>query len=379
MKRVYLTTKLLSELKADKAAFFLRDSKLVGFSVKVNPTGQIKYLVEVRQDGRTIRKTIGDINTLSVNNARVKAMELIADIRAGKGEKQTKDINLKVLLERYTSGGRLKARTIRDYREAITFYLQDWIDQPIQSITKNKVECRYFQIRDHGVHGGRPTYSQAAKTMRILSALLNYAIADDLIEHNPVDVLKYKRIARSTTKRTEYLRTNEAREVLDLVSSDSHPMVLAIRLMLHTGLRKNEALLLKWRDLERLNDIACLRFDDTKNRRTHFLPITSKIKSILEQAENDTEYVFPSTQKSDSPIQDTRSTIRKITKKSGIDFKCHDLRRTFATRAAEVGIDHMMIKRLLNHKSNDITAQYIQWHSKDNLLAMKTALEAVTY
>lgn len=43
----------------------------------------------------------------------------------------------------------------------------------------------------------------------------------------------------------------------------------------------------------------------------------------------------------------------------------------------EVGNDHLTIKRLLNHKSNDITAQYIQWHSRENLLVMKKALESV--
>jgi integrase len=61
------------------------------------------------------------------------------------------------------------------------------------------------------------------------------------------------------------------------------------------------------------------------------------------------------------------------------DFRCHDLRRTFATRASEVGIDYLMVKRLLNHKSNDITSQYIQWDSKENLMALKKALESVRY
>ena len=66
-------------------------------------------------------------------------------------------------------------------------------------------------------------------------------------------------------------------------------------------------------------------------------------------------------------------------KKNSINFQCHDLRRTFATRASEVNIDYLMIKRLLNHKVADITAQYIQWNSKENLQKMKEALERVIY
>jgi len=45
----------------------------------------------------------------------------------------------------------------------------------------------------------------------------------------------------------------------------------------------------------------------------------------------------------------------------------------------EVGIDYLTIKRLLNHKSNDITSQYIQWHSRENLTMMRETLEKIKY
>jgi aconitase B len=48
-------------------------------------------------------------------------------------------------------------------------------------------------------------------------------------------------------------------------------------------------------------------------------------------------------------------------------------------QAAYVKAGLLTAKRLLNHKSNDITAQYIQWHSRENLMVMKKALESVVY
>lgn len=99
----------------------------------------------------------------------------------------------------------------------------------------------------------------------------------------------------------------------------------------------------------------------------------------MKRATNDTEFIFPSTQKQGAPIGDVRSTLKRLPKMINIEFKCHDLRRTFATRAAEVGIDYLMIKRLLNHKSNDITGQYIQWHSQQNLEALRGSFEKVEY
>lgn len=144
-------------------------------------------------------------------------------------------------------------------------------------------------------------------------------------------------------------------------------------------MRKNEALGLKWGDIDTVNGIRCLIIGDTKNHRVHYVAVTTAMESVLDKATNQTENVFPSPVNPVSPIRDERPTLKRLSKKLGVQFKCHDLRRTFATRAAEVGIDYLMIKRLLNHKSNDITGQYIQWNSRKNLLVIKEALEKIVY
>jgi len=51
------------------------------------------------------------------------------------------------------------------------------------------VAKRFFQIRYKGVQKGKPSHAQAAKTLRVLSALMHYTKGDDLIEFNPVKVL----------------------------------------------------------------------------------------------------------------------------------------------------------------------------------------------
>ena len=39
--------------------FFIRDSKAQGFAIKVNPSGSIKYIVEICHNGKPVRKTLG--------------------------------------------------------------------------------------------------------------------------------------------------------------------------------------------------------------------------------------------------------------------------------------------------------------------------------
>lgn len=379
MLQLALSNRAISNLRAQAKPYFVRDSTLRGFGVKVNTSGKITYVVELWNNGKSIRKTLGEFPYLQLQQARQEALSCISEIKSGVVDRKKREHTLQTLFDQYTSGNRLKQRTIIDYKEAIQFYLNDWLEKPVASITKQMVEQRFYKIRDKGINGGKPTFSQASKTMRIFSALMNYAIADELIETNPVQVLKLKRVDRSIRKRENYLKASEVRELLNRTAQDAHPMTLAVHLMLYTGLRKNEALRLKWSDIEEVEGIRCLIIRETKNSRLHYVPVTDPIQKILERASNSSAYVFPSTQRNDECVSYERATLKRLSQMIQHEFRCHDLRRTFATRASEVGIDYLMVKRLLNHKSNDITAQYVQWNSRDNLLALKKALSSVTY
>lgn len=380
MSQVSITNRFLRSLKPSSKPFFIRDNILSGFAVKVNPSGTLKFIAEVWHEGRSSRKTLGEYPILDLSQARLDALAYISQAKSGLLVAERKEKELSVIFQEYISDGRLKERTITDYREAIFFYLSDWLNKPVTSITKEMVEKRFCQIRDKGIHGGKPTYSQATKVMRVLSALMNYAMADEAIESNPVDVLKRKRIDRSIRTREQYLTSSTVRALLEITAQDSHPVTLAVHLMLYTGLRKNEALRLKWSDIEVVEGIQCIIICDTKNHRPHYLPVTNQIKEIIDKAVNGSDYLFPSTQRENRYISDVRPALKRLARLiGGEEFRCHDLRRTFATRASELGVDYLMIKRLLNHKSNDITAKYIQFHSRKNLLIMHDALQMIRY
>src|SRR2546423_1537908 len=61
--------------------------------------------------------------------------------------------------------------------------------------------------------------------------------------------------------------------------------------------------------------------------------------------------------------------------KSGVPFSPHDLRRTFASIVSRLG-DHLSYyttKRLLNHRTSDVTQGYIQF----DLEQLRGAMQAV--
>ena len=82
MRKQLITSSVLNSLKPEGKPYFIRDKSLTGFAVKVNPTGRVKFVSEVRQDGRLYRKSLGEHPMLDLQDARSKAMEFISQVRA---------------------------------------------------------------------------------------------------------------------------------------------------------------------------------------------------------------------------------------------------------------------------------------------------------
>ncbi|TKB11800.1 hypothetical protein [Desulforhopalus sp. IMCC35007] len=48
-----ITARVLQSAQSKLAPYFIRDAKVKGFAAKVNPSGSIKLIVEVRYEGMT--------------------------------------------------------------------------------------------------------------------------------------------------------------------------------------------------------------------------------------------------------------------------------------------------------------------------------------
>ena len=69
-------------------------------------------------------------------------------------------------------------------------------------------------------------------------------------------------------------------------------------------------------------------------------------------------YVFEN-RRGNGPLGSIRKQIAKVTKKTGITFTHHDLRRTFATLlSSELKVSDGVISRLLNHSPKGVTERH---------------------
>ncbi len=346
---------------------FFRDDELTGFGLRVSSSGSKAFFVEKRVHGKVRRVTLGQYPLMTCEQARIKALAQLSDMAQGidpiekKQAQKIRELTLQDVFDDYLiTHPRLTPHTVKDYRRHLKESYPDWLNKRITDINKDMVarKHRELSLRSH---------ARADNAMRVLRALMNHAMAryDDkagnpILMINPVSVLSRTRAWNPRKRKDRYIKPHQLgawyQATLKLTQGVSRDYFL---LLLFTGLRKSEAVRLKWEDVDFKDRTFTAR--DTKNRRDHTLPMSDLIFDLFSRchAVKQNEWVFPSNHERGHLIE-PKSAMRRITELSGIEFSFHDLRRTFITIAESLDISHYALKRLLNHKDNsDVTAGYI--------------------
>ena len=77
----------------------------------------------------------------------------------------------------------------------------------------------------------------------------------------------------------------------------------------------------------------------------------------------DTDYLFPSPRKADSPLSRYQAyrIVRKAAEAVGIEdvIRCHSLRKTFGYHAWKMGTPPALLMEIYNHSSFQITKHYL--------------------
>ncbi|MHB1731472.1 MAG: tyrosine-type recombinase/integrase [Leptospirillum sp.] len=268
-------------------------------------------------------------------------------------------VSLQTCYDSYVSLRVLRPSTRKGYDRVILKYCIDWLERDLPSLTDDEILKKYVEIRE------KSGSAQAALAVRVLKALYAYAIARFQIpERNIGRILRVAGITLTPIRKTRHIQKNDLPKWYKAVSSQSKTRqertARDIFLVgLFTGLRKTEIMSLKWEDIDLRSRILTAR--NTKNHRDHSLPLPDFLVRLLRERKPDTgksPYVFPGKDLT-VRIRDIDDSRFRVIDESGIKFTIHDLRRTFATIAAEMGIPPYLLKKLLNHKSGDVTEGYV--------------------
>ena len=405
MARAKLTAGRIRDFQysAGKLSVFLRDTETPGLGVRAT-TGTKAFIFQSKlKDGSTIRRTIGDVRTWNIDEARAEARRLqilidqgidpreldrekaegkAAAIAASKAAKQETEnrqrYTLRALCDEYIALLKTKGKT-QSARQAGSIFKchvfephPEIADTPAREVTSLQIAAMIRRVaeqdKDRAAGILRSYLSAAFNAARKapLDAKLPSTLIPYGVQANPVEIV-------STIAVRPGNRTLSAEELKTYVSSLTDELAdTALKLALFSGGQRMAQLLrAKLSDYNR--QTKTLRLWDGKGRRTtpreHLLPLAPKaaeiVESLIQRAETlKTPLLFSSfgsTQLVETTPGKRATAICKLMQCEPFDLR--DIRRTCETMLAGMGISRDTRAQLLSHGLSGVQAAHYDRHT----------------
>lgn len=364
MPRMRLTHRGIAGLEAGKWLTDFWDEGLPGFGVRAHHSGRKTYFVRYStEDGAKRRLTLGSYPTLSLVDARSQAKAIIGRIARGEDPQadKTKERGAETFgelaaeyIERHAKVK--KRRWQEDARVLKVDLLPAWRRKKAKNITRREVS----ELLDCVVARGAPIMANRVKAL--ISKIYNFGIGRGIVEHNPCLGVPMPAKAR---QRDRVLTAEEIRALWLALDHENLVMAATFRMRLLTAQRGSEVLTMRWADID--GDWWTIPPEVAKNGLTHRVPLAPQVHELLDELRSTTgssEWVFASPRREGAHITAVQKAAARVTKRSGVDFVPHDLRRTAASHMTSMGISRLVVSKILNHVESGITAVYDR-HSYD--------------
>ena len=320
-----LTQRRVDALKPRTSIYDLRDTDIKGFGVRILTSGRKRYFLHIQVDGRRAWHAIGDGDAVTLDEARKKARGILAARR--EGDEPPPDIVPDPLFETvadevFRRYGRLwKPGTLKVNLYYLKNQILPWFGgRPIRSITHLDVQ-RWFA----SLHA---TPVAADRSAPVLSVILRQA---EVYGYRPEDsnpctgIKRYRRQSRG-----RFLTHDEMRRlsrVLDRHVERRPFHVSIVRLLLHTGCRRSEILMLRWSEYR---EGRLYLLDSKVGPRTVWL--SSAARQILDNLPRLGPWVFPRRCGSHHLSRASLNRFwQSIRTNAGVkDVRLHDLRHNYA-------------------------------------------------
>jgi integrase len=214
----------------------------------------------------------------------------------------------------------------------------------------------------------------------VLNNCLNRAIDDGWIERLPTENLRPLKV---TVPRRPLFTSQDVEKLCTAAmdtKEDGTPVTKNwlqfcdfIRLLAYCGAREQEALALRWPDVDfEREQLTIGAAGDTKNktgRVVDFNPVLgTHLEAMLKRRAPDSEWLFPSPQRGDKDIRarSFRESLKLVRKHAGMAGKAfHDLRHHFISMAVMSGIDFMTIAAWVGHRDGGVLIGKVYGHLAD--------------
>jgi integrase len=358
-----LTKRLVDAAECRAAEYFIWDDEIPGLGVRVLPSGRRVYVVQYRVGRRSRRISLGPSTVLACEQARKRAISIIAAARNGIDPANERDaarqaMTVNELAERFDTehiSVRLKASTAKEYRRN----LRRFILPALGRLTVTDI-IRADVAKFH--HDLRHIPYQANRCLEVVSKMFSLA---ELWGLRPDGTNPRKHIKKyPEEKRERFLSAAELRrigEVLGEMEDEGIELpsaILAARLLILTGCRLNEIMTLKWAYVDIADRVLRLPDSKTGAKVVHLGQPAIDLLQAAERVEGNPWVITGALP--GKHLSDLQPFWRRVRARAGLkDVRIHDLlRHTFASMAVASGQGLPMIGKLLGHTQVQTTARY---------------------
>jgi integrase len=304
--------------------------------------------------GKRIRQ-VGGFTKEQARNTLAKLRIEMLDEKLGFKKPASEDIPFATfadeLLETYCKQNKKSWRNDEQHLEKFKKFFKG---DTLRSIGPEKVE-RYKAERKAEV-----TPSTVNRGLACLKTLFNKAVEWGRLDVSPVrNVKKFK----EPKGRERILSPEEIRRLIANACDWLRPIIIVA---LNTGMRRNEILSLRWRNIDLVK--LYISIEDSKSGKPRTIPINMAVYEALLALPHESEFVFYNS-KSNNHYVDTKTAFHATCKNAKSDTKdendkgivgvrFHDLRHTAATKMIEAGVDLVTVSKILGHASIQMTMRY---------------------
>jgi len=408
-----ITEKMVQGLRPRERRYEVTCSRLPGFAVRVLPTGRRVFYVRYQEGGRDRRRRLGQWSeSFTVDEARRQAMAiLLGDGEAEPVERarggaagratappKTRRSRGRARAAEQVSPARVQIVTVRELaerfeRDFVSIYLKpgsaenyrrnmrDFIlpafgDRHFEDVTRSDARSLHGRLSDRR---GLADY-----VLCVLGSLYTRIIDDwELSDmRNPTSGIK-----RFGSRKVErFLSPEERRAVNDVFERrqkvhHGHPgyiepfSVWGIKLLMLTGLRRDEVLGLKWRMVDWQH--SCFHLPDTKSGQRTVI-VSGEVIRLLREIHDETgnpKHGIVVRGRRGTKLTSLNVTWAAVREEAGIpDVRLHDLRHSFASDALMAGVPLAIVGEMLGHKQAKTTMRYA--HLANSVV--RDALETTT-
>ena len=251
-------------------------------------------------------------------------------------------------------------------------------------------------------------YSEATQqhVLHTLTNVLNYAVRTSYLDRNPVERLAAADKPTVTAKPIDFLTVDEARLFLEALAKAPLFWRTFYNLLLFAGLRRGEALGVKWSDYNAQEKTLTINrnitpdkeavsktcIKSTKTGRSRVVPIADELAVLLEKRRNDVIqkygevspdwFIFGKDEKPDAPLYPTSATtwLRRFERRNGLrEVSCHDLRHSAASLGMEAGADLKQLQALLGHANPAVTMKFYAGITQERTRRAVQGIESLIY